>query len=310
MGTQSSNFAPGRDQQHNMRFAVTLVVLAIASASAQSPPSHADIKRALQPRPASSSHVHGATPSQAFQAMNKVLDFDAIKAMPCDSFTHEELNGIAKVVYSMRAPELDKGYRARSDRRALHFDDISKKETLWQGETIAADTVPWHAYGTDKYNATRDGKCAEIVMWFYHHLAEGDRAELAMVSSFSMPMMPTDVAPKEARSAEYDQQIGCTSCHSPVQFPGAPPITPIIRKNSSAPQYPMTCPVDSKTGKPTVWYEPVQGAAGLGKRIKRCDWDYEPFCQPCEGDVANSGGAHSGTVVVHSRMQLALCEHR
>jgi len=268
----------------NMRtLIVALVVLGITSATSQFRPSDADMKRALQPRPTTSSHVHGATPSQAFEGMNKVLEADAVKTMPCESFTHEELNEVAKIIYAMRAPELDHGYRARSDRRALHFDNISHKELLWHGETIAADNVAWHAPGTDKYNATRDGKCAEIVMWFYHHLAEGHRAELAMVSAFAVPMMPTDVAPKEARSAEYDQQIGCTSCHSPVQFPGAPPITPIVRKNSSAPQYPMTCPVDSKTGKAKVWYEPVQGTAGLGKRIKRCDWDYTPFCQPCEG---------------------------
>lgn len=82
-----------------------------------------------------------------------------------------------------------------------------------------------------------------------------------------------DVSPAEARSHEYDQQIGCTSCHVAVHIPGTPPVTPIPPKNSSAPQYPVTCPVSPKTGKPAVWYN----------RTKRCDWDYEPFCKPCEG---------------------------
>jgi len=94
--------------------------------------------------------------------------------------------------------------------------------------------------------------------------------------------MPADVAPKSVRSTEYDQQIACVSCHVPVQVPGAPPMGPIPHKNSSDPQYRTNCPI-GKDGKPTVWYEETQGEAGKGKRIKRCDWDYEPFCEPCEG---------------------------
>jgi len=110
-------------------------------------------------------------------------------------------------------------------------------------------------------------------MWYTHHLSQEDRARLADVASFVLPLMPKDVAPVSVRQNEYDQQIGCTSCHVAVHIPGTPPITPIPTKNSSAPQYPVVCPADPKTGKPTVWYN----------RTKRCDWDYAPFCKPCEG---------------------------
>merc|ERR1711907_649276 len=100
----------------------------------------------------------------------------------------------------MRVPSLDDIYRSSKDRRALHFDDIAEKEKLWKGEAAAAVTVPSHAPGSPVYNATRDGKCAEIVMWWVHHLAEGHRAELSSIADFVLPLMPQDVAPKEARS--------------------------------------------------------------------------------------------------------------
>lgn len=246
-------------------------------------PTKMDLMRAAMPRPLPSSHVHGTTPKIAFAAMNRHLAADSVKTSPCESFDHATLNELTRMLYSLRVKTLDEQYRSRQDRRALHFDDIEYKEKLWRAENQATESVPTHAPGGDIYNATRDGKCAELVMWYVHHLAEGHRKDLTMVSEFTLPLMPVDVAPVEARSNEYDQEIGCTSCHTPVQFPGAPPITPIVRKNSSDPQYPTNCPVDSKTGKPSVWYEEEQGEAGVGKRIKRCDWDYVPFCQPCEG---------------------------
>eukprot|EP00658_Telonema_sp_P-2_P079772 TRINITY_DN77_c0_g2_i1.p1 TRINITY_DN77_c0_g2~~TRINITY_DN77_c0_g2_i1.p1 ORF type:complete len:400 (+),score=48.03 TRINITY_DN77_c0_g2_i1:318-1517(+) len=165
----------------------------------------------------------------------------------------------------------------------MHFDSLDHKELLWHGEAAATTSHPRYFPGTSSYNATREGKCAEMVMWWVHHLAESTRAELQHVADFVLPLMPRDTAPEQDQSHEYAQQIGCTSCHTPVHLPGSPPMTPIARKNSSAPQYRTNCPDDPKTGKPTVWYEPAQGEAGLGKRIKRCDWDYTPFCQPCEG---------------------------
>jgi len=41
-----------------------------------------------------------------------------------------------------------------------------------------------------------------------------------------------------------------------------------------------SCPLDNKTGLPTVWFEPV---SAVGHRKKKCDWDYDPPCQMCEG---------------------------
>lgn len=232
-----------------------------------------DSARAAQPRPDKSSAVHGATPADAFAGMNKVLLADAVRTAPCESFDHPSLNSVASVLYKLREADLDAGYKGKKDRRALHFESFDYKETLWKAEEHAATTLASHAPGSLNYNATRDGKCAEAVMWYIHHLSEGERERLAQIEAFALPLMPHDVSPVKARAHEYDQQIGCTSCHVAVHVPGTPPITPIPDKNSTEPQYPVTCPIDSSTGKPKVWYN----------RTKRCDWDYVPFCSPCEG---------------------------
>jgi hypothetical protein len=82
--------------------------------------------------------------------------------------------------------------------------------------------------------------------------------------------MPEKVAPAHLHSHEYQRQITCTDCHVRIQNPSKPPIvTPAPRPAGSGPQFQEDC---SQQDKP-VFYN----------RQKRCDWDYEPFCEPCEG---------------------------
>merc|ERR1719443_2420155 len=47
-------------------------------------------------------------------------------------------------------------------------------------------------------------------------------------------------------------------------------VTPAPRPANSGPQFKEQC--DQNDAK-QVYYD----------RVKRCDWDYEPFCSPCEG---------------------------
>ena len=251
----------------------SLLLLAPALADSHEPPpasaslSVRDLRRAHIARPADDSHVHGATAAEAFAKMNDYLAATDIETAPCDEFDHAALNDVARVLHAVRVPEMHQIYKANVDRRALHFDTLGYKEALWAAE---ADEL---AAGSRAYNVTRDGKCAEVIMWYVHHLSEGARAELAAAGAFALPLMPADAAPEPERTEEYDQQIGCTSCHVAVHIPGTPDITPIPFKNSTDPQYPETCPIDEATGLPTVWYN----------RTKRCDWDFAPFCSPCEG---------------------------
>ena len=75
-----------------------------------------DLQRAHQPRPGASSHVHGESAAEAFAKMNLVLLADSVRTAPCDGFTHEDLNGAARVLYALRNAELDRGFQSRADR--------------------------------------------------------------------------------------------------------------------------------------------------------------------------------------------------
>ena len=179
-------------------------------------PSAEDLERALLPRPLESSHVHGATPREAFAAMNRALAAYDVPTAPCDEMTHQQLDGLARLLYGARSTVLDRQYRERRDRRALHFENITAKEKLWRAEGQATIARAHYPDATAMYNATRDGKCAEVVMWWVHHLTSETRTQLSSVADITLPLMPRDLAPANMRSHEYEQQIGCTSCHTPV----------------------------------------------------------------------------------------------
>jgi len=190
---------------------------------------------------------------------------------------------LARTLYASRSDELDEMYGARGDKRALHFSSFDYKEQLWAGEEAASLAYPSHAEGSASYNATRDGKCAEMVMWYSHHVAEAKRVSLASSADFELPLMPDKVAPGRLGGNEYQRQITCTDCHTRIQDPNKPAfVTPAPRPAGSGPQFAEHCEAEGK--KKPVWYN----------RTKRCDWDYEPFCSPCEGvgGIAWGGGEH------------------
>jgi len=233
-------------------------------------PSVSDLRRAKLPKPSPSSHVFGESPPEVFESMNRALRTSAVPHKNCDQFSHEDLNNVAKILYLARAPKLDELYVSVGDKRALHFDSLENKELLWKGEAAASQLYPAHAPGGAAYNVTRDGKCAEMVMWYTHHVPEPKRAALASSGGFTLPLMPPDVAAPHLRGNEYQRQITCTDCHMRIQDPSKPAyVTPPPRPKGSGPQFQEDC---SEAQKP-VFYN----------RTKRCDWDYEPFCSPCEG---------------------------
>lgn len=242
-----------------------LIVSFAAAAAGEHAPSVKDLVRARMPRPPVNSRVVGATPVAAFENMNKVLSAGHVRTAPCETFVHSKLNDLARTLYVARAPELHDMYKARGDKRAFHFDALEYKEALWAAEEAAAKTLLTMAPGSESYNHTRDGKCAELVMWWIHHLSEGKRVLLAEMQNFVLPLMPQGIATDGVGGHEYALQISCTDCHVPVHIPGAPPIKPAPPRNGTGPQYPEHCD--------DVFYD----------RTKRCDWDYEPFCSPCEG---------------------------
>lgn len=231
--------------------------------------SAADLVRARLARPAVNSKVHGSTAKEAFARMNAHLEALEVATAPCLHMDLEELNAITDTLFKVAQAPLQVSYALRNDRRKLHFDSIDYKEKLWAQEREFVKSAATQA----EIDSLKGGKCAENVMMFIHHLTESQRSTLAGVKGFVLSRMPADVSPAEARQSEYGRQIGCTSCHLPVHIPGKPDVSPIPNKTHVGPQFPEVCPIDKKTGLPTIWYN----------RTKRCDWDYIGGCKMCEG---------------------------
>jgi len=230
--------------------------------------SESDVMRAKTPRPAAGSHVHGSTPEAAFEKMNKVLRAGGAKTRRCEEWSHKALNEVARALYEKRTPELDEIYAGRKDKRAMHFGSLAYKTDLWGREEKTAAAHGFAMPGTRFSNATRDGKCAEAVMWWSHHLTDTTRETLSAQPEFVLPEMPKDAPAEDVRSHEVVLQISCIDCHTPVKIPGAPPAPPPAPRNYTGPQFREQC--DASDG---IFYD----------RTKRCDWDFEPFCKPCEG---------------------------
>jgi len=238
-----------------------------------------DLRRAYQPRPLPDSHVAGTNGKNIFSAMNLHLTKQPIVTAPCEEYDHTSLNNIARQLFPLQDKRLHNIYTRRNDRRALHFDNIIYKEKLWEKEKEMILVEPeTYGVGSIAYNMTRDGKCAELVMWWVHHLPISAKNILKSTVGFKLPLMPKDGPAKtDHRTGEYVYQVTCDSCHRNTTASAN------NATNHSPPRYRLKnmtqCPKDPKTGLPTVWYEPV---ASVGHRKKRCDWDYDPPCQMCE----------------------------
>jgi len=235
-----------------------------------------DLGRAYQPLPLPDSHVIAADGKSVFSTLNKYLTAQSVRTVSCEDFDHDSLNNIARQLFPLRDKRFNKIYGQRNDKRGLHFSDMSYKEALWQEEKRISNLYSTtHGIGSSHYNMTRDGKCAELVMWWVHHLTVSSKNFLKTIDEFKLPLLPQgEPIPLKDQSNEYIYQIQCTSCHSKAKS---------SNDTASKSYYPgntTKCPVDEKTGLPTVWYEPV---AAAGTRRKRCDWDYDPPCQMCEG---------------------------
>ena len=281
------------------------LVPALLSAAAASELTQADVARAYMPVPMPSSHVVGVSPGLIFAAMNRHLTQQPHHTQPCEQYTHGELNELARLLWGYRNPDLAAIYDSKNDNRQFHFDSadgLLYKEKLWAQETLLAATKPEaHGEGTEHHKMVRDGKCAELVMWWIHHLSAEDRAVLSAEDGFKVPLLPANgeaLAAAKGRedkhSKEYVYQVSCSDCHSTGDHNATHALRPTEAEAASDPA-PGTCPVDSKSGLPSVWcvlhvgnvrappvltsppplflyrYQPM---SDVGNRKKRCDWDY------------------------------------
>jgi hypothetical protein len=138
--------------------------------------------------------VVGGDPGAIFTAMNRHLASQPYTTAPCENFSHAELNNFARVLFHVRSPALANIYDERGDKRKFHFEtnttDGSKvggleyKEALWDQEArLGAANPAVYGDGTVHYAMVRDGKCAEAVMWWIHHLTEKSRVSEDTIST-------------------------------------------------------------------------------------------------------------------------------
>lgn len=257
-----------------------VVIAALSAIVATSALSSKDLRRAYQPKPHADSHVISPHPVGAWEAMNTHLLGQDVTTFPCEGLDHDQLNDVARQIWSSSDPSFNQIYKNKNDKRAFHFDSLEYKEKLWKQE--GATLKP----ATSEYGMVRDGKCAEVVMWWVHHLTESTKSKLSQAHSFVLPLMPQR-GPVATDNKEYIYQVQCSDCHTtghgnnktattspgPGSVLGRKRITGLTEGNA-------TCPINPKTGLPTVFYKPMKD---VGNRKKRCDWDYDPPCQPCEG---------------------------
>lgn len=217
----------------------------------------------------------------------------------CEEYTHDELNDLARFLFKHRNEALAGLYEDAGDKRKLHFDTegeedgLGYKEQLWALEAkLGAQDPAGHGEGSEHHAMVRDGKCAELVMWWVHHLPAKTRTELSGVAGFTVPLLPAKGRPEanlgtDVHSKEYSYQVSCSDCHSTGLDSNSSSV-PVLRPKEVVGAPPAgTCPVDNSTKLPSVWYQPM---TALGQRKKRCDWDYDPPCGLCEGIGGYSWG--------------------
>lgn len=268
------------------------ITATVATAANHDPVTNADLAMAYFPKPLASSHVVGGDAAEIFTAMNKFLVQQPYQTRACEDHSHQQLDEVARQLWKFRSEKLASIYQEATDKRQFHFDDIDYKEDLWSKEYKLATEDP-HAFGpgSKHYKMVRDGKCAEMVMWWIHHLPEVARNKLSALEGFFVPLLPAKGlvgADLSSVSKEYVYQVSCSDCHSTGENNSTSGGKPIPRSKEAINGVPAgTCDLDVKTNKPSVWYEAM---SEVGNRRKRCDWDYDPPCQPCEGIGGYSWG--------------------
>lgn len=210
--------------------------------------------------------------------MNRFMSAQAVETISCEDLTHDELNNVYLKVLPNMDEEMNAIYTFNDDRRQSKYS-LEDYQQLWKEErSRVVHSDDKYGPGTSHYNMVRDGKCAEMLMWWTHHLSEGTQQMLTSSEGFVLPLMP-DAGAVDTVDSMYAYQVSCSDCHiSPDATDDHSAIEP--SRTTHTVDDDRNCPVDPSTGVPSVWY---QNASLQGQRLKRCDWDYDPPCRMCEG---------------------------
>jgi hypothetical protein len=186
-----------------------LVALASLVLSASATTSPRDVSRALMKGPRK--ELRGRNFQDIAQTLNGAMAH--LNTEPCENFSIEQLNDLKSTLFAARSEALNELYPDDDSRRIL--SDLGAHQEAWETDLI-------HSLESDDMHAkVRDGKCAEAVMWFIHHLGEDSREEILQLSA--LPRLPEVAHPAPERGApghhhdqhrRYLQQTGCAGGHA------------------------------------------------------------------------------------------------
>jgi hypothetical protein len=195
-----------------VRLGVHLFVVAVALPSPQ------DLERASRSVPRD--HVRGGTPSETRQKINAALTNGPLRMQlptSCDEFSLATLGELQQTLFSVRSAEL-----FTQDLRAPRH---ASAEALAKELEEERATVQKHP-GVEQ--ALRDGRCAEIALYWAHHLSDETRAKFA---DTRLPLLASRGSAEHAPQLIHDghvdvvkritSQITCVTGHdATAQLPG------------------------------------------------------------------------------------------
>eukprot|EP01060_Flectonema_neradi_P001673 TRINITY_DN1100_c0_g1_i2.p1 TRINITY_DN1100_c0_g1~~TRINITY_DN1100_c0_g1_i2.p1 ORF type:complete len:391 (+),score=99.68 TRINITY_DN1100_c0_g1_i2:128-1300(+) len=205
--------------------------------------SQEDLTRAFSAKPGSNSALAADTPSSVFPTINNYLNKNVKELggslVPCEELTHTQIDEIANKVQMKSVPALMDIYKKRNDNRAF----VSFEGT---------DESDLHS---ERYNMTRDGKCAQAVMMWAHHIPYEARAAL-IGEGMRVPLMPkTPQTAHQNPTPLYSKLVSCGSCHYTAGAPG--PFTdkafPRWGGNETTTQYSVKVNMTDASHTPPKW---------------------------------------------------------
>ena len=219
---------------------LTIVLLPLLTAAASV--THLDdLTRARTPKPRAC--FKGKNPADIAATLNRhLLNNLENRVRPCEKHTLAELDNVAAVLLKARDPKFDAIYQDRGDRRGLRHYSVDK----WRRESTAVLQL-----SASLQDTLRDGKCAELVMLWTHHLTAKRRSELKN-SGLILPLMSTvdrmrmvDVLNADSKAQAkasappldvlgvYKNQTTCSICHS-NGLDNDDPLLPTRHSNSTS----------------------------------------------------------------------------
>eukprot|EP01064_Diplonema_japonicum_P012761 TRINITY_DN2012_c1_g1_i2.p1 TRINITY_DN2012_c1_g1~~TRINITY_DN2012_c1_g1_i2.p1 ORF type:complete len:387 (+),score=112.28 TRINITY_DN2012_c1_g1_i2:65-1162(+) len=158
-------------------------VILLAGLQATCAAGTSDLVRARMMKPRKSSGLLAETKHEVFESISQYMVKGGHRVAPCEAFTHEQLDDITEKVLTHRDEELVRIYKATKDKRGY----------------------------VNTEGTSRDGKCAQILMLWAHHIPTEARDTLNK-EGVTLPLMPAG-GPIETDDEVYNLQASCTSCH-------------------------------------------------------------------------------------------------